>query len=38
MRPTSSSLDYNNIRGRPQKKKIISRWRGYHGSVLMTDR
>ncbi len=23
---------YNNIRGLPQKKKIISRWRGYHGS------
>ena len=28
--------DYNNIRGLPQKKKIISRWRGYHGSGLMT--
>jgi L-2,4-diaminobutyrate transaminase len=27
---------YNNIRGRPAKKKIISRWRGYHGSGLMT--
>lgn len=27
---------YNNILGRPQKKKIISRWRGYHGSGLMT--
>jgi L-2,4-diaminobutyrate transaminase len=27
---------YNNVRGRPQKKKIISRWRGYHGSGLMT--
>ncbi len=27
---------YNNIRGLPQKKKIISRWRGYHGSGLMT--
>src|SRR5699024_646382 len=27
---------YNNIRGMPQKKKIISRWRGYHGSGLMT--
>jgi L-2,4-diaminobutyrate transaminase len=26
----------NNILGRPQKKKIISRWRGYHGSGLMT--
>ncbi len=21
---------YNNILGRPEKKKIISRWRGYH--------
>jgi len=27
---------YNNILGRPQKKKIISRWRGYHGSGLIT--
>ena len=27
---------YNNILRRPQKKKIISRWRGYHGSGLMT--
>jgi len=27
---------YNNVRGRPEKKKIISRWRGYHGSGLMT--
>ena len=27
---------YNNILGRPQKKKIISRWRGYHGRGLMT--
>jgi L-2,4-diaminobutyrate transaminase len=27
---------YNNILGRPQKKKIISRWRGYHGAGLMT--
>jgi L-2,4-diaminobutyrate transaminase len=26
----------NNIRGLPQKKKIISRWRGYHGSGLVT--
>ncbi len=26
----------NNILGRPKKKKIISRWRGYHGSGLMT--
>jgi L-2,4-diaminobutyrate transaminase len=27
---------YNNILGRPRKKKIISRWRGYHGSGLIT--
>jgi len=27
---------YNNILGRPQKKKIISRWRGYHGSGLVS--
>jgi L-2,4-diaminobutyrate transaminase len=27
---------YNNIRGLPEKKRIISRWRGYHGSGLMT--
>jgi len=27
---------YNNVLGRPQKKKIVSRWRGYHGSGLMT--
>lgn len=27
---------YNNILGRPAKKKIISRWRGYHGSGLMS--
>src|SRR5215510_2882175 len=27
---------YNNILDRPQKKKIISRWRGYHGSGLVT--
>jgi L-2,4-diaminobutyrate transaminase len=27
---------YNNVLGRPNKKKIISRWRGYHGSGLMT--
>ena len=27
---------YNNIRGLPQKKKVISRWRGYHGSGLMS--
>ncbi|MEH6736956.1 MAG: aspartate aminotransferase family protein [Sulfitobacter sp.] len=27
---------YNNVLGRPKKKKIISRWRGYHGSGLVT--
>lgn len=27
---------YNNILNRPKKKKIISRWRGYHGSGLVT--
>jgi len=27
---------YNNVLGRKSKKKIISRWRGYHGSGLMT--
>ncbi|MGR3316802.1 aspartate aminotransferase family protein [Roseovarius indicus] len=27
---------YNNILGRTEKKKIISRWRGYHGSGLIT--
>ncbi len=27
---------YNNVLGRPEKKKIISRWRGYHGSGLMS--
>jgi L-2,4-diaminobutyrate transaminase len=27
---------YNNALGRPEKKKIISRWRGYHGSGIMT--
>lgn len=27
---------YNNILGRPAKKKIIARWRGYHGSGLVT--
>jgi L-2,4-diaminobutyrate transaminase len=27
---------YNNVLGRPEKKKIISRLRGYHGSGLMT--
>jgi len=26
----------NNVLGRPKKKKIISRWRGYHGSGIMT--
>ncbi len=26
---------YNNVLGRPEKKKIISRWRGYHGSTVM---
>jgi L-2,4-diaminobutyrate transaminase len=27
---------YNNVLGRPEKKKIISRLRGYHGSGVMT--
>lgn len=27
---------YNNVLGRSEKKKIISRWRGYHGSGVMT--
>src|SRR4051812_18216313 len=27
---------YNNVLGRPDNKKIISRWRGYHGSGVMT--
>lgn len=27
---------YNNVLGRPEKKKIISRHRGYHGSGLIT--
>jgi L-2,4-diaminobutyrate transaminase len=27
---------YNNILARPARKKIISRWRGYHGSGVMT--
>jgi L-2,4-diaminobutyrate transaminase len=27
---------YNNVLGQPKRKKIISRWRGYHGSGLMT--
>lgn len=26
----------NNVLRRPEKKKIISRWRGYHGSGIMT--
>ena len=26
----------NNILGRTEEKKVISRWRGYHGSGLMT--
>ena len=27
---------YNNVLGRPEKKKIIARWRAYHGSGIMT--
>jgi len=27
---------YNNVLGRPEKKKVISRWRAYHGSGIMT--
>ena len=27
---------YNNVLGRPGKKKVISRWRAYHGSGIMT--
>jgi len=27
---------YNNVLGRERKKKIISRWRGYHGSDIVT--
>lgn len=27
---------FNNVLDRPEKKKIISRWRGYHGSGLMS--
>ncbi len=27
---------YNNVLGRPAKKKIISRWRGYHGGTVMS--
>jgi L-2,4-diaminobutyrate transaminase len=26
----------NNVLGRPEKKKIVSRWRGYHGSGLIS--
>ncbi len=26
---------FNNVLGRPRKKKIISRWRGYHGGTVM---
>ena len=26
----------NNVLGRPEKKKIISRWRGYHGSGVVS--
>jgi L-2,4-diaminobutyrate transaminase len=25
---------YNNARGRPEKKKVIARWRGYHGVTV----
>jgi L-2,4-diaminobutyrate transaminase len=27
---------YNNVLNRPQKKKIISRWRGYHGGTVIS--
>ena len=27
---------YNNVLNRPQKEKIISRWRGIHGCVLLS--
>ena len=27
---------YNNVLGRPRKKKIISRFRGYHGVTALT--
>ena len=27
---------YHNVLGRPAKKKIISRWRGYHGGTVMS--
>lgn len=26
---------FNNVLGRPRKKKIISRWRGYHGGTVI---
>ena len=29
---------YNNVLGRPEKKKIISRHRGYHGVTVMAGR
>ena len=25
---------YNNLRGKEQKKKIVARWRGYHGVTI----
>lgn len=28
---------YNNLLGRPKKKKIIARWNGYHGSSIVTS-
>lgn len=27
---------YNNLRGKPEKKKIIARWNSYHGSAVAT--
>lgn len=27
---------YNKVMGRPEKRKIVSRWRGYHGSGVVT--
>lgn len=27
---------YNNLLGRPQKKKVISRWRAYHGAGIVS--
>ncbi len=27
---------YNNVLGRPKKKKIVSRWRGYHGGTVIS--